>query len=195
MKSILLYFICFCSIPVLHAQSATPKEAANLIFWKTLQGYCGQAFEGTVLAAPETDTTFKNKKLLMHVRSCEGGRIRIPFFVGDDRSRTWVLTLHDSLLQLKHDHRHVDGSEDKVTQYGGMATNTGISTTQFFPADQYTVNMLPAAAANVWWIDLVPSEHFTYHLRRIGSSRQFSIRFDLKKPVDIPAAPWGWKDE
>ena len=48
----------------------------------------------------------------MHVRSCEENRIRIPFFVGDDKSRTWVLTFDSDQIQLKHNHRHEDGSVD-----------------------------------------------------------------------------------
>src|SRR5687768_3015988 len=61
-------------------------------FWAELQKLCGKAFAGTVAAAPADDTTFKDKELVMHVRACEKGRIRIPFVVGADRSRTWVLT-------------------------------------------------------------------------------------------------------
>jgi hypothetical protein len=186
-----LLFPCLFITVLLNAQ---PTKPGSIVFWETLNTYCGQAFEGEVVAAPANDTTFANKKLVMHIRSCEKGRIRIPFHVGENYSRTWVLTLHDSLVQLKHDHRHEDGSEDRVTQYGGMATNTGNKTTQFFPADQFTVNLLPAAASNVWWIDVVPGEHFTYHLRRMGSDRQFSIRFNLKNPILVPPAPWGWKD-
>ena len=130
----------------------------------------------------------------MHVRSCEEGRLRIPFFVGDDLSRTWVLTRDEQLLiQLKHDHRHADGSEDAVTQYGGKATNTGSSSTQFFPADSFTAGLLPAAVGNVWWIT-VDETSFTYNLRRLGSATLFSVRFDLTKPIDIPPAPWGWVD-
>jgi hypothetical protein len=173
---------------------AQQRKAGSMVFWEALTKYKGLAFEGEVVTAPANDTTFAGKKLVMHVRSCEEGRIRIPFHVGDNYSRTWVLTLHDSLIQLKHDHRHKDGSEDRVTQYGGMATNTGNKTTQYFPADQFTVNMLPAAGSNVWWIDVVPGEHFTYSLRRIGSDRQYSIRFNLKMPIETPPAPWGWKD-
>jgi hypothetical protein len=53
---------------------------------------------------------------------------------------------------------------------------------------------LPAAATNVWWVELVAGKFFTYNLRRIGTDRLFTIRFDLTKPVAIPYAPWGWKD-
>ena len=117
----------------------------------------------------------------MHVRSWEKERIRIPFFVGEDRSRTWVLTQRSDRIMLKHDHRHKDGTPDAVTMYGGLTTSVGMPARQMFPADQETVNTIPAAATNVWWIDLVPGEHFTYNLRRMGSERYFSIKFDLKR--------------
>jgi hypothetical protein len=184
---------CLFLLTILFSLEAQPPKPASLQFWQTLATHCGQVFEGEVVTAPANDTTFAGKKLVMHVRSCAPNRIRIPFHVGENYSRTWVLTLHDSLIQLKHDHRHEDGSEDRVTQYGGMATNTGNKTTQYFPADQFTVNLLPTASSNVWWID-VTDNYFTYNLRRIGTDRQFSIRFNLKKPVAVPPAPWGWKD-
>ena len=89
--------------------------------------------------------------------------------------------------------RTEDGSEDKVTQYGGTTTNSGSSTHQVFPADQETTDLIPYAAANVWWITLDDTS-FTYNLRRIGSDRLFTVKFDLTKTVPTPTAPWGWKD-
>lgn len=163
-------------------------------FWQSLQGLCGNAYKGTVVSAPANDTTFKDKILLMHVRSCEPTVIRIPFFVGENRSRTWVFTKTEKVLSLKHDHRHKDGTADSITQYGGQTANSGMETLQMFPADQETTNLLPAAATNVWWVEVVPGKYFTYNLRRIGTDRLFSIRFDLSAPVDKPEAPWGWKD-
>jgi len=81
-----------------------------------------------------------------------------------------------------------------VTMYGGWTTNVGLPTRQVFPADDETFKVVPAAAPNVWWIELVPGEHFSYNLRRMGSERYVSIKFDLKKPIAAPPAPWGWKD-
>ena len=188
-KFILAFFIAVSTVSV-QAQ----VEPENEVFWRELQKICGKAFSGAVAAAPAEDQTFKGKTLVMHVRSCEKDRIRIPFFVGEDRSRTWVLTQRENRILLKHDHRHQDGTPDRVTMYGGLTTNSGTSILQMFPADQETVNTIPAAATNVWWIDLVPGEHFTYNLRRMGTDRYFSIRFDLKTPVKTPDAPWGWKD-
>ncbi|MCU1290066.1 MAG: hypothetical protein JWN60_2295 [Acidobacteria bacterium] len=165
------------------------------VFWAELQKLCGKAFAGTLASAPENDVDFKGKELLMHVRSCEKNRVRIPFFVGADKSRTWVLTrLKDGRILLKHDHRHEDGTPDKTTMYGGATTSAGSAVRQMFPADQQTVRILPAAAANVWWMDLTPGESFSYNLRRMGTERFFSIKFDLKTPVKEPEAPWGWKD-
>ena len=166
----------------------------QMAYWNSLKSLCGQAYEGTVIAAPATDTTFKNKTLLMHVRACEDSRIRVPFMVGDDRSRTWVFTKTGNGLQLQHDHRHRDGSADSITFYGGHTSNSGTATAQYFPADEQTVKMLPLAGANIWWVEMVPGKYFTYNLRRLGTDRLFSIRFDLTKPVAVPAAPWGWKD-
>ena len=114
--------------------------------------------------------------------------------VGDDKSRTWVFTLNDAkLIQLKHDHRHTDGSEDKITQYGGTSANTGLDSIQFFPADQYTSNLIPYASNNVWWITL-DATSFTYNLRRIGTDRLFSVKFDTTNQIETPSAPWGSED-
>lgn len=173
----------------------TPKPEPGInVFWKELQKLCGKAFAGSVAAAPADDTTFKDKTLVMHVRACEKDRIRIPFMVGDDRSRTWVLTRKGDRIELRHDHRHEDGKPDAVTMYGGWTVSDGMATRQMFPADQKTVDVIAAAATNVWWIDLVPGQHYTYNLRRMGSERYFSIKFDLTKEIKAPPPPWGWKD-
>ena len=192
---LLLPFICFISCHTLQRSTATNQTNNQAVFWSELQKLCGKAYEGKVVSAPANDTTFKNKILIMHVRSCKESTIKIPFVVGNDLSRTWVITATGGHLQLKHDHRHADGTEDSVTQYGGHTVNAGSPTMQLFPADQHTANILPAAAANVWWVELVPGESFTYNLRRLGTERLFSIRFNLRQPIEAPQAPWGWKDQ
>ena len=184
----IFYSLLFLSSTIVDAQ----EKPGSKQFWEELKKHCGKSYTGEITQGAANDA-FSGKKLIMHVRSCEGDRIRIPFFVGDDKSRTWVLTYDNELLQLKHDHRHADGSEDKVTQYGGKTSNTGLPEIQFFAADQQTSDLIPYASNNVWWITLNGST-FTYNLRRIGSDRLFSVCFDLTKPVENPSAPWGWKD-
>lgn len=192
LKSIAVFFFLLMFNVSVFSQDKSLDSAS--VFWNSLQTLCGKAFEGTVAAVPADDTTFAGKKLVMHVRSCEKNRIRIPFFVGDDKSRTWVLTRKKDRILLKHDHRHEDGKPDKVTMYGGLTTNSGSPTRQMFPADEETINVIAAAATNVWWIDLVSKDYFYYNLRRIGSERYFSIKFDLTKEIKIPDSPWGWKE-
>lgn len=173
-------------LSIVSLQAQTPANE----FWASLQKHCGKAYEGT-LELPKDDTAFGGKRLVMHVRSCSATEIKVPFFVGDDKSRTWVFTLKEGLITLKHDHRHEDGSEDEVTQYGGTATNTGSSTLAMFPADQFTATLLPRAATNVWSVALTETA-FSYSLSRIYNNTLFRVMFDLTKPIETPEAPWGW---
>jgi len=181
---LLFFFVSF----ILSAQEKSGAQQ----FWETLKTHCGKSFEGQITEAPANDD-FRGKRLVMHVRSCNENTIKIPFFVGDDKSRTWVLTFENNRITLKHDHRHQDGTEDKVTQYGGTSPNSGLPGIQIFPADQQTCDLIAYASNNVWWIT-VDETSFTYNLRRIGSDRVFSVKFDLTKTIGNPSAPWGWKD-
>lgn len=160
-------------------------------FLLQLKKHCGKTYEGKIVTGGREGDGFTGKRLLMQVRVCEQNQLKIPFFVGDDLSRVWVLTPQHGRLQLKHDHTHKDGTPDKVTRYGGLATNTGSGQAQFFPADQETCDLLPAACGNIWWITLSDKE-YTYNLRRIGSDRLFTVSFDLTKPVTADWTPWGW---
>ena len=161
-------------------------------FWENLQKHCGKAYEGR-LADGISHPDFDGHRLVMHVISCDENTIRVPFHVGEDRSRTWVLTYHDGVIKLKHDHRLEDGSEDEKTQYGGISPNGGFPHLQFFPADEETAALIPYAAANVWWITLT-DEQYIYNLRRTGNDNRISVVFDFNKPVETPPAPWGWED-
>jgi len=171
------------------------QEVPNSVqFWKSLESHCGKTYEGEIVAGGKKGDGFTGKKLVMHIRSCEENVIRIPFFVGEDKSRTWVFTMRKGqLIGLKHDHRHKDGSEDNITQYGGVNPNTGLANIQFFPADQHTSSLIPYASNNVWWVT-IDETTFTYNLRRIGTDRFFSVKFDLTKEISTPGAPWGSKD-
>lgn len=172
------------------AEESQPDDP-QAVFWETLTGLCGQAFQGAVQESVPPDEAFSSQTLVMHVRECAPEEIRIPFHVGEDRSRTWVLTRTDQGLRLKHDHRHADGTPDEVTWYGGDTSAPGSATSQAFPADQETADLLPAAATNVWTLELVPGETFVYALRREGTERRFRAVFDLTTPVPAPPPPWG----
>lgn len=175
--------------------AATPPQQA---FFSNLSALCGKAYAGRIVAdqpAPTGADPFTGKSLVMHVRECNGDTIRIPFHVGDDRSRTWVLTRSAAGLRLKHDHRHADGSADAVTMYGGDTVDAGTASRQQFPVDaesraMFTREGRSVSNTNVWAMEVVPAQVFVYELARPGG-RLFRLEFDLTQPVAPPPAPWG----
>jgi hypothetical protein len=162
-------------------------------FWQKLKEHCGKTYEGTITSGTTANDGFSGKRLVMHVLSCSEDQLLIPFNVGENRSRTWLLTKVKDRIELKHDHRHEDGTNDAVTMYGGTTTNTGLPGIAVFPADQMTIKTIPTAATNVWWMT-INNTTFTYNLRRIGSDRLFTVTFDITKPVDKPLPSWGWEN-
>lgn len=173
------------------SNSVQPKENLGLDFRNELEKHCGKAYEGVIVAGAEPGDGFHGERLVMQVLSCEENQIKIPFYVGDDKSRTWILNFLGDRIQLKHDHRLESGIDDEVTMYGGTSTNTGFKDMQIFMADQETCNLIDYACGNVWWMT-VDETSFTYNLRRIGSDRLFSVKFDLTKPIEYDERPWGW---
>ncbi|MCG8457062.1 MAG: PQQ-like beta-propeller repeat protein [Holophagales bacterium] len=97
-------------------------------------------------------------------------------------------------IHLRHDHRHEDGSPDPLTLYGGVSDGTGSEAARHFPADAYSKELfiargIEASVENVWTMEILPGERFTYLLRRPG--RHFRADFDLRRPIEPPPAPWG----
>lgn len=171
--------LCCTLLPVATDVAASSESD----FWKRLRRLCGQSFPGALIEAPAGDTTFSGKTLVMTVASCDSREIRIPFSVGADRSRTWVLTREQRGLRLKHDHRHPDGTPDSITQYGGDSRQPAAAGKVEFPADAFTAALIPRAASNVWTIELETGRRFAYALRREGTDRRFRIEFDLTRPI------------
>jgi len=180
---------------LLATASCMTTPASQRDFFDDLSSLCGKAFEGRITSPPAAaDADFAGKAMVMHVRECSADTIRVPFHVADDHSRTWVITRTTTGLRLKHDHRHQDGSEDKVTQYGGDSTTPLTAARQLFPADAFTKALLirennAPGAANIWAVEVHPGHTFAYELRR--PNRFFRVEFDLTRPVSPPPAPWG----
>ncbi len=191
----------------LSACATTPPSNPQDAFWANLSAHCGKAFPGTLASDEAVDADFKGRPLLMHVRSCNENEIRIPFHVGPkeadgkwDRSRTWVITRTTTGLRLKHDHRHQDGSEDRLTQYGGDTATAGTATAQAFPVDAESIALFrregrDVSVTNVWEVEIsnkrAASPRFAYVLRRTGeNARFFRVEFDLSTTVVAPP-PWG----
>jgi hypothetical protein len=176
------------------SMGATAAASEQDAFWASLQRLCGNAYGGQLVEGSAADSSFRQNALVMHVRQCSDREIRIPFHLGENRSRTWIVTRTDAGLRLKHDHRHEDGSEDRVTQYGGDTRDGGTAARQEFWADAHTATLIPAAATNVWTMEVIPGQRFAYALRREGTDRRFRVEFDLTRPIAAPPAPWGYTE-
>lgn len=190
------------TLPVSLAINASIVQEAPLVsieshdsYFDNIRQLCGKAFEGKVVEDTPASSGFSGR-LVMHVRKCTDTQLQIPFHVGDDSSRTWIISKTGSGLSLKHDHRKADGSYDKSTMYGGHTIDAGWANVQSFPADQYSKELFarlgnPQSNGNTWQMYIYP-ERFTYRMVREG--REFRVDFDLTKPVAPPPSPWGYQD-
>lgn len=174
-----------------------PAES-QLAFLDNLSVHCGEAFPGRLAVAPEGDGMLTGtEELLVHFRDCEPGEVRIPFHVeveetdSWDSSRTWYVMEVPQGLELRHDHREEDGSEDDRTWYGGFSMDAGTPNRQDFSSPERT----EAAGVPVGWrIEIEPGVAYRYGTTREGEFT-WMVEFDLSEPIDgeIPHA-WGYDE-
>lgn len=169
------------------AATETPATAsAQDAFFQNLTALCGQRFEGKVVTNDPQDADFASSRLLMHVRDCSQEEIRIPFWVGEDKSRTWVITRTENGLRLKHDHRDPDGTTHTLHWYGGDTVNEGTANRQEFPVDQESIDLFnkndaKVSTTNVWAVEANPDQTYVYELKR--ENRHMRVEFDVTQPV------------
>ena len=195
-----------CSQGTEPSPDASPQDQ----FWRALESHCGNAYAGELVSNDDVDADMQGADMLMHVRTCDDGRITVPFHIKErgsnwNRSRTWVFTRTESGLRLKHDHRHMDGQSDNVTMYGGDTVDMGTAGKQDFPVDQFSIDMfkreaLDVSVTNIWSVEADPvgsdNGQFVYQLNRstergAPENRTFRVEFDVTNPVEAPPAPWG----
>lgn len=180
-------------VPTAAAPVADPQTA----FFERVRALCGKAFAGRLVTYQTADQDMVSQPMVMHVAACTANEIRIPFHVGDNRSRTWVLTRTPAGIRLKHEHRHADGSPDTVTMYGGDTAAPGTAARQTFPVDaesiaMFRANNLARSVTNVWAVE-AGARIFAYELRRPAGpdARHFRVEFDLTREVPAPPPAWG----
>lgn len=183
MKALAAALLALAFAPAGASTQAEPGLQSNL------RALCGKSFEGRVVKnepRPATPDPFETERLVIQVR-CEGDGVQIPLAVGEDRSRTWLITFPDDRVRLEHEHRHADGTLDAVTDYGGTSVKAGTRTREEFPADEATRALflregLPASVDNTWALEVEPGRALAYELTRPGG-RHFRVEFDLARPL------------
>jgi hypothetical protein len=169
-------------------------EPAQQEFWDNLRQHCGNAYAGRLtLEPPGDDMLTGTEELVVHFRECGADTLRLPFHIEQeatsswDRSRTWLFMRGDSALELRHDHRHEDGSPDDVTMYGAHTLADGSANVQEFIL---TERRAADGSALGWRIEIQPHERYTYGTIR-GGEWTWRVDFDLTRSVPAPPAPWG----
>ena len=174
--------------PVLAGCASTPAPAQPQdAFMARLNALCGQTFEGRVVTDDPADADFRANRLVMQVRDCAADEVGIPFAVGEDRSRRWIVTRTGAGLTLKHDHRDPQGVVHGYHMYGGDTAAAGTASRQEFPVDRESIEQFVAGGAqvsttNVWAMEVHPGRMFAYELRR-PEGRFMRVEFDLTRPL------------
>lgn len=161
-------------------------------FWDQIQAHCGNAYRGELADATPFYQTFDAELIRIHVRDCTDELTHISLHIDEDHSRNLLLTKTDGNLQLKHDHRNEDGTEEEITQYGGFAEQPGLSTRQIFWADAHTAEILPERFDNFWFLDLMDEETLAYGVHWPIQGNSIRMEFDLSETVEAPPTPWGY---
>ena len=184
-----LFFILFVFL-IFSCKSAgqkTPEEIETnepvVEFMENLKSFEGKSFYGKVLFPENPEAPFNADTLFVIFESFTETEARMPFILGNDKSRTWVLTKNENGLLFKHDHRHSDGTPEEITMYGGYADDKGNALFQNFPADEETSTMMPETSTNVWTFKFNEEmTEFHYILERHSAPR-FHVVFDLTTPI------------
>jgi hypothetical protein len=171
---------------------ADAEQSPQDAFWERLQQHCGNAYEGELVTAPDGDEMLVgDERLVAHFRECSESEIRVPFHIekadGWDRSRTWVYTRDGEGLELRHDHRHEDGTPEDDTWYGGRTQREGTPDQQEFV---FTERTAPDGSLLGWRIQIHPQDRYVYGTFSVDDYT-WRVDFDLSRTVDLPPAPWG----
>lgn len=162
----------------------TPQLSLEQTFWLALEKQCGSTYRGQSSYPSDPEDSFYGKTLIADFAECSKHEIRVPFTVGNNKSRTWIFSkLDNGKLQLKHQHLHDDGSVDEVSNYGGVSDGGDIQINGdqtnlhvHFPADTFTKQLIPEASTNIWTIELIVDEannknSMSYNLYRHSKKR------------------------
>lgn len=161
-----------------------PADTPQDKFFASLFSQCGETFIGESTFPDDPGQPLVDTELNATISTCTEEMIEIDLVRGGDTwHATWVLEMREEGLHLSHDHQGEQAeselAEDHHTGYGGYADERGSANVQYFPADEYTAEMIPEASTNVWMIKLNPDQGtLVYSLERNQKPR---FRAELTK--------------
>lgn len=153
-------------------------------FFDHLSAECGSSYTGSTqfVSSNDPNDPFVVNPLKIDIFDCTDNEIRIPFYVGTDSSRTWIITKTKDGLLFKHQHLLADGRPDSITNYGGLSDGTGTEFIQHFPADEFTASLNPDYTTNKWSLILDPENGvFEYKLQRHDKPRYEAYLVKVKE--------------
>lgn len=172
--SLTFLILSLLTLPSCNKSNDSPAD----LFFTELSTLCGKTFEGQSTFPEEEVHPLVGTLLRTEVMECSESMVRIELIRdGDYWHGAWVIEKRPEGLHLFHDHlgekRTMDElGEDDYHGYGGYASTSGSSRMQYFEADLYTAELIPAAATNVWMIELGEDmESFVYALERNQAPR------------------------
>lgn len=163
-------------------------------YWANFQMHCGRAFPGRLGVEPPGDDMLSGDEMLIaHFRDCSDREIKIAFHIERDggsswdRSRTWVLRRIGDQIELRHDHRQVDGTADQSTWYGGFTQTPGTPNRHEFEF----IDAAPMPGVwRGWRLEIEPNVRYRYGTVRDGEWR-WRVDFDLSSGISVPPPAWG----
>ncbi len=195
-----IYFLLFTGLMMIscsqqESQTEQPETEAFELFFSALAEQCGNAYPGGLTLEPPGDEMLTGTEMLIvHFRECDDNQLKLPFHIeledeNDwDRSRTWIYTKHSNNLELRHDHRMPDGSDDDFTMYGGFSYGEGTAVRHEFQSVERTEE---TGIFRGWRIEIEPGVRYTYGTIR-DTTWSWRVDFDLSEALDeLPPAPWG----
>ncbi len=166
--------------------SACASETNETSFLENYADYCGYAYRGeSTLVELGEGNPLEGADLVMILDDCSKDEVRMPFYVDDDRSRTWIVRRMNGRLHLSHDHRYPNGTEYDANLYGGYADEDGDAETVYFPSDERTIAERPSREINRWSKSF-DHENQRYHYRLyLRDTLRYEAEFDLSDPLPV----------
>ena len=170
------------TITVIPTATAEERAYGPEGFFANLSELCGNSYNGDIVYPSSPPDGFEGQ-LVAHFSNCGDDYINIPFHVGENESRTWILSLTDAGLLFKHDHRHPDGTPEELTNYGGWAEGGPSSMVQRFPADDETIAMRDNLRSHIWVFEISDDFSRLSYSLYLYENLYFRADFDLNNPL------------